>query len=100
VTTLERVEDPELAGDIDDGERWETFLQFRRETPDGVLDDPRNAPTYFWGRIGFELWRSRWLPYLAGLTDGPTTPREYAELRPKLYGRRRPFVDMIDRFHS
>jgi hypothetical protein len=88
--------------DINDRERMRIFRQFLRETPAGsvLLHDLAHAPDYFPSRPAFERWRARWLAYLVGLVDGPTTPAEYAALRPKLFGRRRPVTDRIDRFHS
>ena len=88
--------------DIDDRERLRIFRRFLRETPAGtaLLHDLAHAPEYFSDRIAFERWRARWLPYLVGLADGPTSPAEYAALRPKLFGHRRPETDAIDRFHS
>lgn len=85
---------------VDDATRWEIFQKFRRETPMGFFDDPGNVHEMFWGRLIYERWRQTWLPYVEGLTEGPTTREEYAELRAILYGRRRPVADLVDRFHS
>ena len=74
-----------------------TFRQFLAETPAGLSDDLGNAPTYFPSRQAFERWRQRWLPYLAGMTDGPASAPEYARLRPVLMAGR--IADRLDRFH-
>jgi hypothetical protein len=88
--------------EIDDAQRLRIFRQFLRETPSecALLHDLAHAPEYFADRLRFEAWRNRWLAYLVGLADGPTSKAEYAALRPKLYGHRRPETDVIDRFHS
>lgn len=62
----------------------ETFATFLRETPRGVLNDFDEAPHYFDTGEDFNAWRMRWLPYLVGLADGPTTANEYAAHLPKL----------------
>ena len=88
--------------EIDDDERIAIFREFLTETPNGavLLRDLTHAPDYFPNRTEFEAWRARWLPYLAGLADGPTDPAQYAALRPRLFGLRRPETDAIDRFHA
>jgi hypothetical protein len=62
----------------------EVFRTFLTETPKGVTNDFGHARRYFETPEAFNAWRQRWLPYLAGLTDGPTTPDEYTEHLPKL----------------
>lgn len=88
--------------EIDDAQRLAIFRRFLAETPTGcaLLHDLAHAPEYFENRLKFEAWRNRWLAYLAGLADGPTSRAEYDALRPTLYGHRRPETDAIDRFHS
>lgn len=85
---------------ITDEQRLEIFQQYLRETPPGLAADRAHAPDHFPNRLAFEAWRARWLPWLAGLAEGPTSPQEYAALRPRLFALRRPDVDPIDRFHS
>jgi hypothetical protein len=85
---------------LSDADRLGIFRAFLAETPEGLLHDRPHAPDHFRNRLVFEAWRARWLPYLAGLAEGPTTAEEYAVLRPALYGLRRPDIDEIDRFHS
>lgn len=53
----------------DDTRAVRIFTQFLDETPSGQFSD----------RATFEAWRTRWLPYAAGLAGGPTTPEEYAK---------------------
>lgn len=91
---------PVLAPPITDAERLEIFQQFLRETPRGLLGDRANAPDHFPSRPRFEAWRARWLPYLAGMAERPTSAEEYAALRWRLFSGDRPDIDSIDRFHS
>jgi hypothetical protein len=62
----------------------ETFATFLRETPKGLLDDFARTRHYFDDPADFNAWRMRWLPYLAGLADGPTDASEYVRHLPKL----------------
>lgn len=68
----------------DDLRTVETFRSFLTETPQGVTSDFGHARRYFETPEAFNAWRMRWLPYLAGLTDGPTTPDEYTTHLPRL----------------
>lgn len=88
--------------EITDEQRLVIFRRFLTETPPDLLRDHDllHAPDYFADRLVFEAWRARWLPYLAGLADGPTNREQYAVLRPRLYAGHRPEVDQMDRFHS
>lgn len=85
--------------DAADRKLVDTIEAFYRETPAGLLDAPPETwPDLFWGRLAFEGWRQRWLPYLAGLADGPTDREQYAALRPRLFSMKR--TRDVDRFHA
>lgn len=67
----------------------QTFAQFLVETPKTVKPNlhgqsARDVRECFDDADAFDAWRMRWLPYLAGLADGPTTPEEYAALLPQI----------------
>lgn len=68
-----------------------TYAQFLSETPEGVpqsfLTSADAVLKAFPDRAAFEAWRTRWLPYLTGYADGPTTPEEYAALLLEMEGR-------------
>lgn len=68
----------------DDLRTVEVFRTFLTETPQGVTGDFGHARTYFPSPEAFDAWRKRWLPYLAGLADGPTTDDEYTTHLPAL----------------
>lgn len=89
-----------ITPEITDEQRLAIFQMFLRETPPGMVRDRLHAPDHFANRLAFEAWRARWLPYLAGLADGPTSREQYAVLRPRLFAAHRPDVEGIDRFHS
>ena len=77
----------------------DTFGMFLHETPAGLTAaDPEHWPEMFTSRLAFEAWRERWLPYWAGLADGPTDRKQYAALRPRLYSH--PRTERVDRFHA
>lgn len=76
---------------IEDAAPVQTFAQFLAETPKEVKPNlhgqgARDVRECFPDADSFDAWRMRWLPYMAGLADGPTTPEEFAELLPKLKG--------------
>lgn len=80
------------------GEFWAAFKTFLAVTPEGLTAARADQwPDLFTTRLGFEQWRERWLAYLLGLADGPTTAEEYARLRWRIFsgpGRK------VDQFHS
>jgi hypothetical protein len=79
----DRVADGKLSAE--DAAMIYTFRDFLAETPQGLTKTPAAGwPVMFASRAAFQAWRTRWLPYLVGLSDGPTTSAEYAELRPRL----------------
>jgi hypothetical protein len=87
--------------DLDTADRKlvDAFAACLRETPAGLLDAPPETwPDLFPSRLAFEDWRRRWLPYWAGLADGPTDREQYATLRPKLFSMKR--TRDVDRFHA
>lgn len=81
----------------DDRAAVETFGAFLRETPAGLTGaPPAEWADFFPGRVEFENWRARWLPYLLGMAPGQTDPQEYARLRPQMFAMRRARdVDML-----
>jgi hypothetical protein len=56
-----------------DADAVRTFAQFLRETPGSTGPARRTA-----------AWRERWLGYVCGLAEGPTTAEEFSELLPRL----------------
>lgn len=74
---------------VEDAAQMQTFAQFLVETPKAVKPNlhgqgARDVRECFGDDDAFDAWRMRWLPYLAGLADGPTTPKEYAALLPQI----------------
>lgn len=74
---------------LDDASSVQAFAQFLTETPKGVAPGLRGQTAAdvvecFPSKDAFEAWRSRWLPFVAGLALGPTTPEEFAELLPEM----------------
>lgn len=72
-----------------DANEIHAFAEFLRQTPEAAVRTAlthreRVGPRCFPTRKEFETWRTRWLPYLVGLADGPCTPEEYAEHLPAL----------------
>jgi hypothetical protein len=83
----------------DERELLATIRLFLHDTPPELLDaDPATWQDLFPTRLAFEAWRQRWLAYCARMADGPTDPREYAALRPRLFSM--PATDRVDRFHA
>ena len=91
MSDLDRILADQIAnGEIttDDAVTVHVYAQFLAETPAGV---PRALRTgvdavvaCFPDMEAFKAWRTRWLPYAAGLADGPTEPDEYAQVLPWL----------------
>lgn len=62
----------------------DAFRALLTETPRGVMNDFGHARRYFDTPEAFNAWRTRWLPYLAGLADGPSSRDEYTAHLPAL----------------
>lgn len=81
-----------------DADRLAVFRLFLRETPPSLAGAAADSwPGLFEDRVAFEEWRARWLPYLAGISDGPSTRDRYESLRWRLRSGR---MRDVDHFHT
>lgn len=73
-----------------DAEAVLTFSQYLHEVPMGMVTTKgADWPSYFKDRPAFEAWRTKWLPYMAGLASGPSTPEEWPKYRERIKELRR-----------
>lgn len=67
------------------------FRDFLSETPPNLTRLPGDEwPAQFADRETFEAWRVKWLPYVHGVAEGPSTAEEWPAYREQILASQEP----------